>query len=220
MFATIATDAASEAQMRALLAVCLSLLVAPTYPDATLQTFTSPDGVFQFKHPSVLVHCAKKQAQEGWWIPDDDCNSQDGVCDDQGSSARTIACFAYPKDEFKGKPEFSAAAFFVAEVGAAPTEESCLKGSQYWLIEKTEDITIHSARMKRFTTSDSWASGGQTGEIYRVFRASTCYEFGIQWASTSPSAFDPGTIKQFTKRDAVKVSSALQRPIDSFTFLK
>src|ERR1700691_4490953 len=80
---------ASEAQMRALLAVCLSLLPAPTYPDATVQTFTSTDGVFQFKHPSVLIHCTQKQAQEGWWIPDDDCNSQDGVCDDQGSSGRT-----------------------------------------------------------------------------------------------------------------------------------
>jgi hypothetical protein len=98
--------------MRALLAVCLSLLAA--YPGATLQTFTSPDGVFQFKHPSVLVHCAQKQAQEGRW--------------------------------------------------------------------------------KRFTTSDSWTSGGQTGEIYRVFRASTCYEFGIQWASTSPQPSIPAQL--------------------------
>lgn len=206
--------------MRALLAVCLSLLAVPTYADATLQVFTSPDGVFQFKYPSVLIHCTQKQAQEGWWIPDDDCNSQDKVCDDPGSSALTIACFAYPKDEFKDKPEFSAAAFFAAEVRTAATEESCLKGSQYWLIEKTEDTTIHSVRVRHFTTSDAWTSGGQTGEIYRVFRGGTCYEFGVQWASTSFSAFDPGTIKQFTKRDAAKVSSALQRPVDSFTFLK
>lgn len=206
--------------MRALLALCLSLLAIPTYSSATLQTFTSPDGVFQFKYPSVLVHCVQKQAQEGWWIPDNDCNSQAGVCDDRGSSAVTIACFAYPKDEFKDKPEFSAAAFFVAEVRTAATEESCLKGSQYWLIEKTEDTTVHSVRMKRFTTSDAWTSGGQAGEIYRVFRGNTCYEFGIQWATTSPSSFDPDTIKEFTKRDAAKVSSALQEPIDSFTFLK
>jgi len=206
--------------MRALLALCLSLLAIPTYPNVTLQTFTSPDGVFQFKYPSVLVHCVQKQAQEGWWIPDNDCNSQDGVCDDRGSSALTIACFAYPKDEFKDKPEFSGAAFFVAEARTAASEESCLKGSQYWLIKKTEETIVHSVRMKRFTTSDAWTSGRQTGEIYRAFRGNTCYEFGIQWATTSPSSFDPYTIKQFTKRDAAKVSSALQEPIDSFTFLK
>jgi hypothetical protein len=206
--------------MRALLAVCLSLLAIPTYPNATHHTFTSPDGVFQFEYPSVLVHCTQKQAQEGWWVPNDHCNSQDGICDDRGSSALTIACFAYPKDEFKDKPEFSAAAFFVAEVRTAAAEESCLKGSQYWLIQRTEDTTIHSVRMKRFMTSDAWTGGGQTGEIYRVFRGRTCYEFGIQWASTNPSAFDAGTIKQFTKQDAVKVSSALQQPIDSFAFLK
>jgi len=50
------------------------------------------------------------------WIPDDHCHSQAGVCDDRGSSALTIACFAYPKDEFRDKPQFSAAAFFVAGV--------------------------------------------------------------------------------------------------------
>jgi hypothetical protein len=84
--------------------------------------------------------------------------------------------------------------FFVAEVRAATTQESCLKGSEYWLIEKTEDTTIHSVRMKHFTTSDAWTSGGESGEIYRAFRGTTCYEFGILWASTRPATFDPGTI--------------------------
>lgn len=84
--------------MRALLAVCLSLLAIPTYPNATLHTFTSPDGFFQFEDPSALVHCTQKQVQEGRWVPDDHCSSQDGVCDDRGSSALTIASSAYPKD--------------------------------------------------------------------------------------------------------------------------
>ncbi len=180
--------------MRVLLAVCLSLLAIPSYSDARLHTFTSPAGVFQFDYPSVLVHCRQKQAQEGWWVPQDNCNSHDGICDDQGSLAVTIACFAYPKDEFKDKPEFSAAAFFVAEVRTAGAEAGCLRGSQNWLIERTEDAIIHSVRMKRFMTSDARLGGGQTGESYRVFRGRTCNEFGIQWESTNPAAFDPARL--------------------------
>jgi hypothetical protein len=193
-----------------------------THPEDTLQTFKSPNGVFQFKYPSVLVRCTQSQRQEGWWIPDDDCNSQGEVCDERGSSALTIGCFAYPKDEFKDKPEFSAAAFFVAEVRTAATGERCLKGSQYWLVEKTEDTTIHSVRMKRFTIGSAWTGGRLIGQIYRVFRGGACYEFGFRWASSDPSNIDPYTIKinQFTKQDADKVSSALKQPVDSFIFLK
>jgi hypothetical protein len=106
--------------MRILLILCLSLWV-PVYPTGTLQTFTSQDGVFQFKYPSVLVRCTEKQTQEG-----DACNRQDQICSDAGSSTVTIACFAYPKADFKDKPEFSAAGFFVAPVQAATTRESCL----------------------------------------------------------------------------------------------
>jgi hypothetical protein len=206
--------------MKLFMALCLSCASLSLPPQAAPQTSIRKDGVLQFKYPSILVRCTEKQTQEGWWIPDEDCNSQGQICNDAESSTVTIACFAYPKERFKNKREFSAAAFFVAEVRAATARESCLKGSEYWLIAKTEDTTIHSVRMKHFTTSDAWTGGGESGEIYRAFRGTTCYEFGIQWASTSPSSFDPGTIKPFTKRDAAKVSSALRRPIDSFTFVK
>jgi hypothetical protein len=74
-----------------------------------LKTFTSPDGVFQFKYPAKLVRCTLS-SKEGWISGG--CTSQGGVCDDPSSSVSTIVCFAYPKDEFEDKPEFSAAAFF------------------------------------------------------------------------------------------------------------
>ncbi|MFY9532138.1 MAG: hypothetical protein WBC04_19745, partial [Candidatus Acidiferrales bacterium] len=115
--------------MRVFVALWLCGLSITLSAQTTLQTFTSQDGVFQFKYSPVLVHCAPERTEEGYpgsWVPAD-CSIQD-VCDDVGS-ATTIACFAYPKDNFKDKPTFLAAAFFVAEVPAATTPRTCLEGS-------------------------------------------------------------------------------------------
>src|SRR6266699_604647 len=79
---------------------------------------------------------------------------------------------------------------------------------------------VSSILARRFRISDAWMSGGQTGEIYRVFHGKKCYEFGIQEASSSPGAYDPKAIKQFTKRDSAKVRARLEQARDSFTFLK
>jgi len=207
----------------AILSGCLCGLSVTLRAQTTLQTFTSQDGVFQFKYFPVLVHCTSQKGEEGYagsWVPADACSSQDGVCDDAGSSATTIACFAYPKDDCKDKPEFIAAAFFVAEVRAATNPKSCLKGSQNWLIRTDQSAMVSSILARRFRISDAWMSGGQTGEIYRVFHGKKCYEFGIQEASSSPGAYDPKAIKQFTKRDSAKVRARLEQARDSFTFLK
>jgi hypothetical protein len=188
----------------------------------TLQTFTSQDRVFKFQYSSVLVHCTSQQSEEGYpgsWVPDA-CSSQQGVCDDAVSSATTIACFAYPKDDFKDKPTFTAAAFFVAEVRAATTPGACLKGSPNWLILSSQSTRINSISGKLFRITSEWTSGGQDGEIYRVFHDKMCYEFGIQQATTSPAAYDHEAIKEFTKRDSAKVRARLKQALNSFTFLK
>src|SRR5437016_3035316 len=104
--------------MKIFVALCfcgLSFASAQT----NLRTFTSPDGVFRFKYSPMLARCTPERSQEGYsgsWFPPDPCMSQAGVCDDAGSRASTVACFAYPKDKFKDKPTFIAAAFFIAEV--------------------------------------------------------------------------------------------------------
>ena len=145
--------------------------------------------------------------------------SQEGVCDDAAGSASTIACFAYPKDKFKEKPTFSAAAFFVAEILEA-TQEVCLAGSQQWLFLSPETTKINAVTFRLFRISDSWTSGGQTGEIYRVFHNKKCYEVGIQEAHTSSAAYDPETIKEFSKQDQDEVHGRLKQALDSFRFLK
>ena len=186
----------------------------------TLQTFTSQDGVFKFQYSRALVHCTSQKSEEGYpgsWVPADSCSSQGGVCDDAGSSATTIACFAYPKDDFKDKPEFVAAAFFVAEVRAATTPKSCLEGSQNWLIRSDQNAMVSSILARRFRTSDAWTGHYHTGDICRVFHNKKCYELGIQ--ETGTTVYDPKDIKEFTKQDSAKVRARLEEARDSFTFL-
>jgi hypothetical protein len=200
-----------------------------------LRTFTSPDGAFRFKHSDVLVDCMSEQTQAnattssvpqvftgrpvGSSVPDS-CVSQGGICGDEQSEARTIACYAYPKSKFKEKPTFSAAAFFVAEVKEATTEKVCLAGSQYWNIERAESSKINGVTFKRFEISDHWTSGGQAGPVYRAFHDGKCYELGIQLANSSPGAYDPGTIKEFTQKDWNEVQGRLKQALNSFRFLK
>jgi hypothetical protein len=60
----------------------------------------------------------------------------------------------------------------------------------------------------------------QSGDMYRAFHNKKCYELGIQEIDGSFGAYDPGTIKEFTKRDAEEVRARLEQALDSFVFLK
>ena len=146
--------------------------------------------------------------------------SQDGVCDDADSQASTIACFAYPKDKLKDKPTFIAAAFFIAEVNEGTTEKICLEGSRYRNIEGVENTKINGVTFKAFEITDNWAGGSQGGTVYRTFHDKKCYELGIQMANSNPGAYDPGTIKEFTKQDRDEVQGRLKQALNSFRFLK
>jgi hypothetical protein len=53
-----------------------------------------------------------------------------------------------------------------------------------------------------------------------VFHDQKCYEVGIQEINATAGAYDPGTIKEFTKHDAGKVRDRLQQALDSFVFLR
>ena len=207
--------------MRVLIALCLLGLSITLSAQTTLRTFGSEDGTFQFRYSPTLVHCTLQRAEKdegSSWVPADACSSQEGICDDSASRATTIACFAYPKGGLKDKPAFDAAAFFVAWVQSATTPKACFEGSQYWLIRNSESATIGSVSARLFHISDAWASGSQDGDVYRVFHGQVCYELGIQEANTNPGAFDPGSVKEFTKRDKSEVRARLKQALDSFTF--
>jgi hypothetical protein len=48
----------------------------------------------------------------------------------------------YPKDKFRDKPVFAAAAFFVGKIEEATTESACLQGSQNWNPDEIETAKL------------------------------------------------------------------------------
>jgi hypothetical protein len=207
--------------MKSLIAICLCVLTIPVLAQTNAQIFTSPDGDFQFKYSSALIHCTQKPTKPGEnvsWV-EESCTSQGDLCDD-ATSGTTIACLAYPKDKFKDKPAFSAAVFFVGPVLTATTEKSRLETSQDWLVHNPQATKINGINARLFHTSDAWLSGADSGEIYRVFQNNKCYELGIQEVEASTGGLDSGTFQEYTAKDRTEVHATLQQPLDSFTFLK
>jgi hypothetical protein len=208
--------------MKTLIAFCLCGLSIPLLAQTTLRTFTSPDGIFQFKYSDLLVDCTSVGPQEngaGSSLPES-CISQGGLCGDASSDASTIACYAYPRDRFKDKPAFVAAAFFAAEFKAATSRKTCLEGSQ-WNVEGIESATINGAHFKVFHVSDNGMGNSLDEHLYRTFHQGKCYELGIQTATSTRGEDDPaGTIKEFTKKDSDEVQGRLKHAVHSFRFLK
>ena len=147
--------------------------------------------------------------------------SQGSICGGMGSEDSPAACFAYPKERFKGKLAFVAATFYVSEILSAKTEAACLKGSPGWYVIKSEakTTTINHITFKAFEIGDNWTSGGQSGPAYRTFHGGKCYELGIQNVF-SRAEYDPGTVREFTKKDSLEVEGRLRQALNSFVFLK
>ena len=200
---------------------------------SSLKTFTSSDGLFRFWYADILMNCAPRQTSTSPQEPgtseegqtgtsiSDSCVSQGANCDGPGSRGRAMACFAYPKERFKDKPAFVAATFYVSEIQAAKTEKVCLEGSPDWLVinSKAGMTTINHVTFKTFEIGDNWTSGGQSGPAYRTFHNGKCYELGIQNVF-SRAEYDPGTVKEFTKKDSSEVEGRLRQALNSFAFLK
>jgi len=62
-------------------------------------------------------------------------------------------------------------------------------------------------------------SQGLVPHVYRTVHKHKCYELSIKMAMASPGAFDPGTIKEFTKKDWNEVDGRLRESLKSFRFL-
>ncbi len=206
------------------------------FAQTSLKTYTSADGLFRFKYPDALIDCMPQQAAAGSKTPglsttpsdhpagpsiSDSCISQGSSCDGPGSEGNALACFAYPKDKLNEKPNFIAATFFVSAIQSAKTEIDCLKGSPDWFVisPKASTTTINDVSFEAFEIGDNWAGGGQSGPAYRTFHDGKCYELGIQTV-TSCAEHDPGTVKEFTKKDRAEVEGRLSQALNSFVFLK
>jgi hypothetical protein len=206
--------------MKRFIAICLCAAAIPLLAQTDRHTYTSADGAVQFRYSPALIHCTQRSLRnrELGWI-EDSCLSQGDLCDDDATKGTTIACFAYPKDKFKNKPQFTAAVFFVGLVPAATMQEACLEASQE-LGNDARDTKINGIDATLFHTHDAWMGGGESGEIYRVFHSNKCYELGIQEVEASTGGLDEGTFQEYTTQDAAEVDATLKQSLDSFKFLK
>src|ERR1700724_365754 len=156
--------------MKTFIALCLCGLSIPLPAQTTLRTFTSPDGIFQFKYSDVLVDCTSVGKQKngvGSSVPQS-CMTQSAICDGPGSEGSPMACFAYPNERVKDKPHFVAATVFVSESQSVKTEKECIKGSPNWFVinSKAGTTTINQVPFKTFEIGDNWTSGGQSEPDY------------------------------------------------------
>jgi hypothetical protein len=188
----------------------------PSEKDGRKDSFTSPDGTFQFEYPVSLVGCVNDLSHDRW-EPPESCEAYAPVCSDfSGASGGTIRCIAYPAEGMKGT-NFQAAAFAVNEQKAMNTNAECLK---------IQEPPAHAsnARKKKvngvmFTVAetDGVAAGNLIdGYAYRAFHGNKCYELDIRIASTNIGDYTPGTVKSF---DTEKVRRTLKAVLASFRFL-
>lgn len=211
--------------MKALLALCLCGLSILLSAQTKLQTFTSPDGMFQFNHSNLLLRCTEQRHEEGsagWWVPADSCEAFTPVCDDNGrqGNSSTLVCFAYPKTRFKDYPTFEAATFSVSDIKSAVTEKKCLGGEPDWVIDPRgsgKTVNINDVRFKLFETDGVATGHGLDGHVYRTFHRNRCYELSIRIASTGSWVFGV-PVKEFTRKDWNEVNGRLKQALDSFHF--
>lgn len=162
-----------------LVALCL---ITPAEPQTALETFTSPDGSFQFVYPDnyeLLVgeRLLKATQGRGGMLP---------VCD----FSTAMACVIYPvRSERETKLE--AAGFSVATVAA--NESDCLsykdeKARPRNLDLSSTSISIRSRTFQRASGTKKIPGHMQSAEFYRTFAKQKCYELQVEVSTSEDPA--------------------------------
>lgn len=140
-----------------------------------LETFTSPDGAFQFVYPEtyeLLVgeRILKATQTRHAGIP---------VCD----FSTAFACVIYPI-EVQEETAFEAAAFSVGAVVGIVTQSDCLNFADKTATSRTEPaqltvISINDHTFRHASGRKNIAGHVQATDFYRTYIRQTCYELQI-----------------------------------------
>ena len=159
-----------------LVALCLSTLCLATLAQGppSLETFTSPDGAFQFVYPEnyeLLLGDRMLKATQGRQaaLP---------VCD----FSTAVACVIYPI-EIERETKLEAAGLSVATM-TATNESDCLsykdeKARSRALDLSSTSISIRSRTFRRASGTKKIPGHVQSAEFYRTFANQKCYELQI-----------------------------------------
>ena len=190
--------------------------------DGKLQTFTSPDGSFQFKHSELLIHCEQRAQPGGFaWIQNE-CSAYFSTCDEGiGLDQKTtiIACFAYPRNKHANTRAFEAATFSVARVDSAVDGRGCVSPVLDRVDSKEGTIRIGGVAFAKFETGSVGLSQGVDANVYRAWHGTKCYQLTIAAAMANAKVFDPPE-RELTKEDWAEVHIKLNQARDTFRFLK
>lgn len=156
-----------------LVALCLATL-AQSPP--SLETFRSPDGVFQFVYPEtyeLLVGDRILKATQGR-------QSALPVCD----FSTAVACVIYPI-ESERETRLEAAGFSVDTVASAANEPECLAYTDQVAHSKALDlsqtsISIRSRTFRHASATRKILGHVQVADFYRTFTRQKCYELQIE----------------------------------------
>jgi hypothetical protein len=185
-------------------------VIAQSRSGSRINTFTSPNGDFQFRYPASLIDC---KAQRGG----QSCGGFMPVC--SGFDYDSLACIAYPRDRVAESETFDGAAFVVALEESAHDEKACYQipdppppswSHPHWeSINGVKFWVIHTGGVPSGTAEDQ--------RLYRAFHNNVCYELDINTSSVNPMMYDPPRPKMY---DQAPVNKALQQTLQSFKFLK
>ncbi len=159
-----------------------------------LDTFTSPDGTFQFVYPQtyeLLVGDRLLKATQGR-------HSSIPVCD----FSTALACVLYPV-ETQEDTKFEAAGFSVDTVPGVTNESDCLTYADQ--LRRTEgdvmqptSVTIGSRTFRHAVTRKKTPGHSQAADLYRTFKNEKCYELHIKVSlmedSSGPRPSRPGSL--------------------------
>lgn len=157
------------------LCLCWASIAAMAQGALPLDTFTSPDGAFQFWYPQNYDLLVGERILTGTrgrhaGIP---------VCD----FATAMACVIYPiaHDE---NTRFEAAGFSVHAISGISAESECLNYGDPLTTGQTPahltSITIHNRTYIHLSSRKQVPAHIQATDLYRTFRQPMCYELRIE----------------------------------------
>lgn len=143
-----------------------------------LDTFTSPDGSFQFVYPesyALLVGDSMLRATQGRHAAIPVCNF-----------ATAVACVIYPIER-EWETRLEAAGFSVDTLNAA-NESECMAFADETARARgtvaTTSVTLHSRLFRRAVATRKLLGHSQAAEFYRTFRQQKCYELQVAVSTT------------------------------------
>lgn len=198
----------SRLPLGSVLGVILASACAWAQGAPALDTFTSPDGVFQFVYPEnyeLLVGERVLKATQGR-------HSAIPVC----NFSTALACVLYPI-ELQEETSFEAAGFSVDSVPGVNSEGECLTYTDQLSRSRDEQfdlssITINDQVFRHAVAKKKLPGHAQAADLYRTYIRQTCYELEINVSVSDesppqkrPSSGTLGDARVASAREALRL---------------